>query len=211
MPKPAQRVSDARPKQAVFAASIRQFPKRLVVVSEGDSWFSYPLNANLADNIEMMSDFSMLRLEHNGDDAVRGRAPGERHVADALAAMPDEPRWIRLVQPDALRHQRVSRSQVAYTSRASITSPETTATSTAILYHVSIQLDTALGSASHTATSPHTTSETTNASRVGRINLFILPAQRPPSLPRSIPTRTALNVRTSTQSIKSSAKVRLCG
>jgi hypothetical protein len=69
MPKPAQRVSDARPKQAVFAASIRQFPKRLVVVSEGDSWFSYPLNANLADYIEMMSDFSMLRLEHNGDEA----------------------------------------------------------------------------------------------------------------------------------------------
>ncbi len=69
MPKPAQRVSDARPKQAVFAASIRQFPKRLVVISEGDSWFSYPLNANIADYIEMMSDFSMLRLEHNGDEA----------------------------------------------------------------------------------------------------------------------------------------------
>ncbi len=26
MPKPAQRVSEVRPKQAVFAASIRQFP-----------------------------------------------------------------------------------------------------------------------------------------------------------------------------------------
>lgn len=69
MPKPAQRVSDGRPKQAVFAASIRQFPKRLVLISEGDSWFSYPLNANIADYIEMMSDFSMLRLEHNGDEA----------------------------------------------------------------------------------------------------------------------------------------------
>jgi hypothetical protein len=69
MPKPAQRVSEVRPKQAVFAASIRQFPRRLVLVSEGDSWFSYPLNANLADYIEMMSDFSMLRLEHNGDNA----------------------------------------------------------------------------------------------------------------------------------------------
>jgi len=69
MPKPAQRVSDVRPKQAVFAASVKQFPKRLVVVSEGDSWFSYPLNANIADYIEMMSDFSMLRLEHNGDEA----------------------------------------------------------------------------------------------------------------------------------------------
>ena len=69
MPKPAQRVSDVRPKQAVFAASIKQFPKRLVLITEGDSWFSYPLNVNIADCIEMMSDFSMLRLEHNGDDA----------------------------------------------------------------------------------------------------------------------------------------------
>ena len=69
MPKPVQRVSDARTKQAVFAASIKQFPKRLVVLTEGDSWFSYPLNCNIADYLEMMSDFSMLRLEHNGDEA----------------------------------------------------------------------------------------------------------------------------------------------
>lgn len=69
MPKPAQRVQDVRPKQAVFAASVKQFPKRLVILTEGDSWFSYPLNANIADYIEMMSDFSMLRLEHNGDEA----------------------------------------------------------------------------------------------------------------------------------------------
>jgi hypothetical protein len=76
MPKPAQRVSDVRPKQAVFAASIRQFPRRLVLVSEGDSWFSYPLNANITDYIEMMSDFSMLRLEHNGDNAREILAAG---------------------------------------------------------------------------------------------------------------------------------------
>ena len=69
MPKPVSRVSDARPKQAVFAASVKQFPRRLVLLTEGDSWFSYPLNSNIADYIEMMSDFSMLRLEHNGDDA----------------------------------------------------------------------------------------------------------------------------------------------
>jgi len=69
MPKPAQRVSEVRPKQAVFAAGVKQFPKRLVILSEGDSWFSYPLCANIADCIEMMSDFSMLRLEHNGDEA----------------------------------------------------------------------------------------------------------------------------------------------
>ena len=69
MPKPVARVQEVRPKQAVFAASIKQFPRRLVIVTEGDSWFSYPLNANLADYVEMMSDFSMLRLEHNGDEA----------------------------------------------------------------------------------------------------------------------------------------------
>ena len=69
MPKPFTRVSETRPKQAVFAASIKQFPKRLILLTEGDSWFSYPLNANIADYIEMMSDFSLLRLEHNGDEA----------------------------------------------------------------------------------------------------------------------------------------------
>jgi hypothetical protein len=69
MPKPVTRVQEGRPKQAVFAASIRQFPQRLIIVTEGDSWFSYPLNANIADYVEMMNDFSMLRLEHNGDEA----------------------------------------------------------------------------------------------------------------------------------------------
>lgn len=80
MPKPVQRVHDARPKEAVFAASIRQFPQRLVILTEGDSWFSYPLNANLADYIEMMSDFSILRLEHNGDEARDILAPGGKQL-----------------------------------------------------------------------------------------------------------------------------------
>jgi hypothetical protein len=66
----------------------------------------------------------------------------------------------------------------------------------AILCHVSSQLDTARGSASHTAISPHTTSETTNARRVGRINLFTLPPSLRRlsyllSLSRNIPTSTA--------------------
>jgi hypothetical protein len=69
MPKPVKRVHEGRPRQAVFAASIKQHPQRLVILTEGDSWFSYPLNANIADYIEMMSDFSILRLEHNGDEA----------------------------------------------------------------------------------------------------------------------------------------------
>jgi hypothetical protein len=69
MPKPVKRVSEVRPRQAVFAASMRQFPGRLVLLTEGDSWFSYPLVRTIADYIEMMNDFSMLRLEHNGDEA----------------------------------------------------------------------------------------------------------------------------------------------
>ena len=80
MPKPVQRVSEARPRQAVFAASIRQFPKRLVIITEGDSWFSYPLNANIADYIEMMNDFSILRLEHNGDEAREILASGSEQL-----------------------------------------------------------------------------------------------------------------------------------
>jgi hypothetical protein len=80
MPKPVKRVSEVRPKQAVFAASIKQFPQRLVIVTEGDSWFSYPLNANIADYIEMMNDFSMLRLEHNGDEAREILASGSEQL-----------------------------------------------------------------------------------------------------------------------------------
>ncbi len=60
----------ARPKESVFAQSYKLFPERLRILSEGDSWFSYPLNNNIADFIEMMSAFSMLRLEKNGDQAT---------------------------------------------------------------------------------------------------------------------------------------------
>jgi hypothetical protein len=80
MPKPVSRVSDVRPKQAVFAASIKQHPQRLVMLTEGDSWFSYPLNVNIADCIEMMSDFSLLRLEHNGDEARDILRPGSEQL-----------------------------------------------------------------------------------------------------------------------------------
>lgn len=80
MPKPFQRVQDVRPREAAFAASIRQFPQRLVMLTEGDSWFSYPLVANLADHIEMMNDFSVMRLEHNGDEAREIMASGGKQL-----------------------------------------------------------------------------------------------------------------------------------
>jgi hypothetical protein len=80
MPKPVKRVAEGWPRHAVFAASLRQYPKRLVMLTEGDSWFSYPLNCNIADYVEMMSDFSMLRLEKNGDDARRILAAGSEQL-----------------------------------------------------------------------------------------------------------------------------------
>jgi hypothetical protein len=70
MPKPVKRVQDSRTRQGVFAASVKQFPGRLVMLTEGDSWFSYPLNNNIADYVEIRNkDLSILRLEHNGDEA----------------------------------------------------------------------------------------------------------------------------------------------
>ena len=80
MPIPVKRVSEVRPKQAIFAASIRQFPKRLILVTEGDSWFSYPLVRTIADYIEMMGEFSMLRLEHSGDDARKILGQGSEQL-----------------------------------------------------------------------------------------------------------------------------------
>jgi lysophospholipase L1-like esterase len=75
-------VSNPRPRLAVFAESLRLHPKRLVIISEGDSWFSYPLNRNIADYIEMMSDFSMLRLEHSGDEAREVLGAGSDQIKD---------------------------------------------------------------------------------------------------------------------------------
>jgi hypothetical protein len=76
---PRQQLS-ARPKEAVFAQSVKLFPERLRILSEGDSWFSYPLNNNIADFIEMMGEFSMLRLEKNGDEVTRILADGSSQL-----------------------------------------------------------------------------------------------------------------------------------
>lgn len=63
------RVQDARTKLGTFVQTMRANPAFPVVMSEGDSWFSYPLNRNLMDYVEMMRDFAMLRLEQSGHEA----------------------------------------------------------------------------------------------------------------------------------------------
>lgn len=86
MPKPVKRVQDARTRQGVFAASVKQFPKRLIMLTEGDSWFSYPLNNNIADYVELMNtELSILRLEHNGDEAREILAAGSEQLKNLKA------------------------------------------------------------------------------------------------------------------------------
>ena len=66
----ASRVHDLHTKLQVFVQTMRADPNRPVILSEGDSWFSYPINRNLMDHIEMMREFATLRLEHSGDEVL---------------------------------------------------------------------------------------------------------------------------------------------
>ena len=52
--------------------SIRRHPNRPVIFSEGDSWFSFPIHANVIDFLDEMAGrrISLLRLEKNGDKAL---------------------------------------------------------------------------------------------------------------------------------------------
>jgi len=63
--------------QREFAQLIKRYPKRPVVVSEGDSWFAYPPKSllfgkfsNIIDYIERKKRMNFLRLEISGDEAL---------------------------------------------------------------------------------------------------------------------------------------------
>jgi hypothetical protein len=62
-------------KLGIFHEMIRENPGHLVAISEGDSWFSYPLNANLPDFFRTMAPLNLLRLEKSGDEARKMLAP----------------------------------------------------------------------------------------------------------------------------------------
>lgn len=55
-----------------FTESLRNHPGYPVVISEGDSWFSFPVHANLIDQLDDMAArrMSLLRLERSGDEVV---------------------------------------------------------------------------------------------------------------------------------------------
>jgi hypothetical protein len=53
-----------------FVESIRNHPTFPVIISEGDSWFSFPGHANLIDHLDDLVGrrMSLLRLERSGDE-----------------------------------------------------------------------------------------------------------------------------------------------
>lgn len=55
-----------------FVQSIRNSPQLPVVISEGDSWFSFPGHPNLIDQLDELAGhrMSLLRLESSGDELL---------------------------------------------------------------------------------------------------------------------------------------------
>jgi len=55
-----------------FVPSIKDHPNWPVIISEGDSWFSFPIHANTIDHLDEMANqkISLLRLEKNGDELL---------------------------------------------------------------------------------------------------------------------------------------------
>ena len=59
--------------EVFFSKSIHDHPDWPVIISEGDSWFSFPVHANTIDDLDEMAKrkISLLRLEASGDKALR--------------------------------------------------------------------------------------------------------------------------------------------
>ncbi len=50
---------------------IRRNPDLPVIITEGDSWFSFPLHSNTIDHLRRLGSFNLLRLEKPGDHLLR--------------------------------------------------------------------------------------------------------------------------------------------
>ncbi|MGA8806447.1 MAG: hypothetical protein WB973_01130 [Thermoanaerobaculia bacterium] len=58
--------------QQFFVQSIHDHPSFPIVISHGDSWFAYPIYANIIDQLDEMTQhrMSLLRLEGTGDELI---------------------------------------------------------------------------------------------------------------------------------------------
>jgi hypothetical protein len=74
-----------------FAKSIKQHKDYPVMLSEGDSWFSFPVHANTIDHLDEQLEHavSLLRLEESGDTLLRMTSGGQRaHLRTFLQRYP---------------------------------------------------------------------------------------------------------------------------
>lgn len=81
--------------RSYFVESIHDHPSYPIVISEGDSWFSFPVHANIVDHLDELMDrrMSLLRLEDPGDELLHITSGGQ------FAKLGE---YLRLYQPDAL-------------------------------------------------------------------------------------------------------------
>lgn len=68
----AKKLSSLRSTRSVaqFKRLIKRYDHRPVIISEGDSWFDYPIRRNTIDYIQNMGRFNLLRLETSGHEIV---------------------------------------------------------------------------------------------------------------------------------------------
>lgn len=74
-----------------FAQSIKAHKGYPVVISEGDSWFSFPVHANTIDHLDELLErkVSLLRLEESGDTLCRiTSGPQRARLRDLLGRYP---------------------------------------------------------------------------------------------------------------------------
>ena len=53
-----------------FKRLLKRYPRRAVIISEGDSWFDHPFRRDTIECIHSMGRFNLLRLESFGDEVV---------------------------------------------------------------------------------------------------------------------------------------------
>lgn len=95
MPNPAHRhrnkLSRLRSTRqvATFKRLIKKYDHRPVIISEGDSWFAYPIRKNTIDYIEKMGRFNLLRLETSGHEIVQIMSGSQkRKLRELLECLP---------------------------------------------------------------------------------------------------------------------------
>jgi len=69
-----------------FLRRIEDHPEMPAIISEGDSWFHYPLSDNIVDHIEALKCFNLLRLESSGDEILNILAGRQKRQLRRLLA-----------------------------------------------------------------------------------------------------------------------------